>query len=65
MSDTRITTISDAELDAVGAGFFDTTVVGIFIARQSNSARQSSVNILSAGSGNQAISQTNIANVSS
>jgi len=60
---TSIATLSDAELDHVSAGTFSFNIVGVFAPRQTNIARQTSVNVLAIGTGNQSIQQINNATV--
>jgi len=60
---TAITQITDAELDAVGAAGFRFTFAGLVVAQQTNLSTQTSVNILSAGSGNQVAYQSNSVNI--
>jgi hypothetical protein len=60
---TTVTQISDAELDAVGAGGARFNFVGIFAVSQTNLSKQTSVNVLSVGSGNQFAYQSNNASV--
>jgi hypothetical protein len=60
---TTVTQISDAELDAVGAGGLRFNYVGIFAVSQTNLSQQTSVNVLSIGSGNQVAYQSNNASV--
>lgn len=65
-SNQTITELSDAELDAVGAaghGYFSYNLVNIIAAVQTNVATQVSINVLSAGSGNQIIQQVNSVSV--
>jgi len=59
IENTTLTTIDDAELDAVGAAGFRFTYAGLVVAQQTNYSSQKSVNILSAGSGNQIAYQSN------
>ncbi len=61
-SNTTITELSDAELDAVGAAgrsYFSYNWVGAIAAVQTNVATQVSINVLSSDSGNQIIQQMN------
>jgi hypothetical protein len=50
--------ISGAELDSVAAGAF-INFVGVLAAVQTNASAQTSLNFLSAGSGNQLVVQSN------
>jgi hypothetical protein len=67
MSDTNLTQINDAELDLVGAGtgirFRSINFGNVLIAKQTNTSFQGSVNVLSAGSGNQSVVQQNNASI--
>jgi len=62
MTETTLTQLNDAELDAVGAGL---NLVLFFAPKQTNFARQTSVNVLAIGTGNQSVQQLNNASVGS
>jgi len=58
----EITTLTEAELDHVAAGF-RFTAVGVVAALQTNASSQVSLNALSLLSGNQRASQENSVNI--
>jgi hypothetical protein len=53
-----VTELAASELDAVAAGAF-ANIVGVLAAVQTNASVQTSINVLSLGSGNQAVFQSN------
>lgn len=63
VSDVAVTQLSDAELDAVGAAGRRFNFVSVFAVQQTNLSAQTSINVLSAGSGNQTVFQSNNASV--
>jgi len=63
MSSNTLAPLSDAELDHVSAGTFSFNLVGIFAPKQTNVAKQTSVNVLAFKTGNQEIMQGNNATV--
>jgi len=64
MSDnTHLTTLADAELDAVAAGWGRVTLVGVVAAVQTNGSAQFSANLGTILSGNQLASQNNSVNI--
>jgi hypothetical protein len=59
-----IAPLADAELDHVSAGsYFKVNIVGVFAAVQTNASAQTSLNFVTAGSGNQMVVQSNNASV--
>jgi hypothetical protein len=62
MTETSLTQLNEAELDAVSAGF---NLVLFFAPKQTNYAKQTSFNGLAVLSGNQSVQQLNNASVGS
>jgi len=59
-----IAPLADAELDHVAAGtFYKVNIVGVFAAVQTNASAQTSFNLITAGSGNQMVVQSNNASI--
>ena len=61
---THIAPLADAELDHVAAGGrWSFNVVGVFAAVQTNASVQGSLNLVTLGSGNQTVFQSNNASI--